>query len=68
MEWRMSPTDPASFHEGKSPVPVSIPEALDFPIPAACEAGFASNVRLLEQHWTVLRKARDLIASGADRA
>jgi hypothetical protein len=60
----MPSSTPASPGEDEALVPVSVPETLDFPIPIACEAGFGMNVRLLEQHWSVLRKARDLIAAG----
>jgi hypothetical protein len=64
----MPSREPAMPGEGENLVPVSVPETLDFPIPPACEAGFGMNVRLLEQHWSVLRKAGDLIASGETAA
>jgi hypothetical protein len=62
----MSQIDPAIFEGGE--LPSVSPAALGFPLPAACEAGFAANARLLEHHWQVLRQATGLIAAEAERA
>ena len=55
----MTATDPAPK------IPIG---TLGFNLPPECEPGFAFNLRLLEQHWTVLRQAQTLIAAHEAKA